>query len=101
MGVRKKTFIDVELAFADKQLAEWKAYIEANPFHKIKDYTVGKTVIKKSEQMKSIRETLKDYLSLLVEVERMREVESKKDIEVRGNAEVSSLAEEFLKGRER
>jgi len=51
-------------------------------------------------QIKSIRDTMKEYLQLLEVVEKLREREESK-LETRGNNEVSPLAEEFLSGRKK
>ena len=35
MAVAKKTYIDVELKWAEVQLKSWKQYVDANPLHTI------------------------------------------------------------------
>jgi hypothetical protein len=49
-------------------------------------------------QGKFIQETMKNYLALLEVVEKLREKEEAK-VEVRGNGELSSMAEDFLRSR--
>lgn len=49
-------------------------------------------------QGKFIQETMKNYLALLEVVEKLREKEEAK-VEVRGNGELSSMAEDFLRNR--
>jgi hypothetical protein len=49
-------------------------------------------------QGKFIQETMKNYLALLEVVDKLREKEESK-IEIRGNGDLSSMAEDFLKGR--
>ena len=49
-------------------------------------------------QGKFIQETMKNYLALLEVVEKLREKEEAK-VEVRGKAELGSMAEDFLKNR--
>jgi hypothetical protein len=99
MAAKKTTFIDVELEFAEEQLESWKAYIDANPFDKLKDRIEMKQtarggvmpmVIASIEQQgKFLQETLKNYLSLLKEVDSMREKEEAKKITSRGEKDVT------------
>ena len=49
-------------------------------------------------QGKFIQETMKNYLALLEVVEKLREKEEAK-VEIRGNGELSSMAEDFLRSR--
>jgi hypothetical protein len=49
-------------------------------------------------QGKFIQETMKNYLALLEVVDKLREKEESK-IEIRGSGDLSSMAEDFLKGR--
>ena len=105
---KKQTFAEIELVWAEKQLEEWKAYIDKNPLHMLKDRiewkptskggTIPMVIASVEQQGKFIQETLKNYLALGKEVEAMRELESKK-IEVRGKAEMSQQAEKWLQNR--
>jgi hypothetical protein len=109
MAVRKTTYIDVELDWAETQLASWKQYVDANPLHELKDRIEWKPTAKGGmlpmviasieSQGKFVQETMKNYLALLKEVDVMREKQEAKKIETRGGAELGSMAEEFLKGR--
>lgn len=109
MAVRKNTYIDVELDWAEQQLSSWKEYVDANPLHTLEDRIKWKEtkaggampmVIASIEaQGKFVQETMKNYLALLKEVDVMREKQEAKKVETRGGAELSSQAEEFLKGR--
>lgn len=108
MATKKNSYITAELEFAEQQLETWKKYIQDNPIESIEDrmdYKETKnggmirTVVQTKEAViKSLRDTLKEYLALLEVVDRLREAEEKK-VEARGNAGISSLAEEFLKNR--
>lgn len=94
---KKTTFIDVELEWAEQQLSTWKAYVDANPLHELKDRIENKptargglipmVVASIEQQGKFIQETMKNYLLLLREVDAMREKEEAKK-EARGKAEV-------------
>jgi hypothetical protein len=109
MAVRKTTYIDVELDWAETQLASWKQYVDANPLHELKDRIEWKPTAKGGmlpmviasieSQGKFVQETMKNYLALLKEVDVMREKQEAKKVETRGGAELSSQAEEFLKAR--
>jgi hypothetical protein len=106
--IKKTTFINAELEWAEQQLQSWKAYVDANPLHELKDRIEWKPTAKGGmlpmviasieAQGKFIQETMKNYLALLDVVEKLREKEEAK-VEVRGNGELSSMAENFLKSR--
>lgn len=104
----KTTYINTELSWAEEQLKSWKAYVDANPLHKLKDRIEWKptarggsmpmVIASVEQQGKFIQETMKNYLALLEVVDKLREKEESK-IEVRGKGEMSSIAEDWLKGR--
>lgn len=105
---KKTTFISVELDWAEQQLSSWKEYVDANPMHTLKDRIEWKPTSKGGmlpmviasieSQGKFIQETMKNYLALLEVVDKLREKEEAK-IDVRGNAELGSMASKFLKER--
>lgn len=108
MATKKQIFIDIELQWAEKQLTSWKEYVDAHPFHTLKDRIEWKPmarggsmpmVIASIEQQGTfIQNTMKNYLALLKEVDAMREKESAK-LESRGKGQISTLAEEWLGDR--
>lgn len=108
MAVKKTTFINAELDWAEQQLYSWKAYVDANPLHELKDRIEWKPTAKGGmlpmviasieAQGKFIQETMKNYLALLEVVDKLREKEESK-VEIRGKGELSSMAEDFLKNR--
>lgn len=99
MAGKKITYIDMELEFAEQQLALWKKVIEDNPMDQLKDRQTGpKTVQPIENQRKSLEELLKNYLLLLQQVDGMRSAEAQK-LELRGKAELNLEQEEFLKNR--
>lgn len=103
MAVKKETYINTELDWAEEQLASWKAYVDANPIHELKDRKTARgeidvVVATVEVQLKSIRDTMKEYLQLLDVVNKLREREEAK-IEVRGKGKLGSQAEKFLKER--
>jgi hypothetical protein len=111
MAVKKTTYIDVELKWAEVQLKSWKQYVDENPLHTLKDRIEWKPtarggllpmVIASIEaQGKFVQETMKNYLALLKEVDIMREKQEAKKIETRGNVELGDMATEFLANRDK
>ena len=92
----KTNYINAELDWAETKLTEWQEYIDANPIHLLMDRTdleetksgtKVKIIATIETQGKYIQEMMKNYLSLLAEVNKLREVEEKKK-EARGRAEV-------------
>jgi hypothetical protein len=109
MALKKTTYINTELDWAEQQLASWKQYVDANPLHELKDRIEWKPTAKGGmlpmviasieSQGKFVQETMKNYLALLEQVDKLREKEEAKKIETRGGAELGAMAEDFLKGR--
>lgn len=97
MAIKKTTYIDVELEWAETQLSSWKQYVDANPLHELQDRVKWKetkaggampmVIASIESQGKFIQETMKNYLSLLKEVDAMREKEEVKK-QARGSADV-------------
>jgi hypothetical protein len=106
--IKKTTYVNAELDWAEEQLSSWKAYVDANPLHELKDRIEWKPTAKGGmlpmviasieQQGKFIQETMKNYLALLEVVDKLREKEEAK-VEIRGKGELSGAAEEFLKSR--
>lgn len=95
MATKKKTaYTEVELLWAESQLATWKDYIDANPLPELKERIVWKEtrgggqmpVVSETigQQIKTLSDLMKNYLALLKEVELMREKEESKQKTVRG-----------------
>lgn len=92
MAVKKTTYINTELEWAESQLITWRAYVDANPLHTLKDRiewrstktgTMPMVVASIEAQGKFIQETMKNYLALLEVVDKLREKEEAKQ-EARG-----------------
>lgn len=108
MKSTKTTYINAELEWAEQQLQSWKAYVDQHPLHTMVDRIEWKPTSKGGmipmviasieAQGKFIQETMKNYLALLEVVDKLREKEEAK-LEVRGNSEMSSLAQDFIKNR--
>lgn len=107
-AIKRTTYINTELSWAEEQLTSWKQYIDANPLHELKDRIEWKPTSKGGllpmviasieAQGKFVQETMKNYLALIEVVDKLRSLEESK-IEVRGKGELGSMAEEFLKNR--
>lgn len=98
MAKKLNNYINTELGYAENQLAEWKNYLDKNPVSKLKDRTrdvitkfgPGEVVVATIEaQGKFLQETLKNYLSMLEVVDKLREKEEQKQINVRGDQALS------------
>ena len=106
--IKKALLIEYELEFLEKQLAELKDYIEANPYSQLADRMQSKVtknggvvlvcVANKESQRKDLTQALKDYAEILRTVDAMREKEKEK-IQPRGNEELGDQAEAFLNRR--
>lgn len=98
MPTKKNNYITAELDFAEEQLETWRKYVSDRPIDALKDRIEWKQtksggmmpmVIASIEaQVKSIQETLKNYLALLEIVNNLREKEEAKII-ARGGKEIS------------
>lgn len=105
MATKKEVYITAELDWAEEKLREWREYIDINPLDKLEDRIKWKetkaggmmpmVVASIESQIKSIRDTMKEYLMLLEQVNKMRESEEKK-ISLRGKSELSQIAKKFL-----
>lgn len=106
--IKKDTYVNTELDWAEQQLTSWKAYVDAHPLHELVDRIEWKPTSKGGmipmviasieAQGKFIQETMKNYLALLEVVDKLRKVEEAK-VEIRGNGEMSVMAEQWLKER--
>lgn len=104
---KQSVYITSELEWAEEKLLEWREYIDNNPIAALEDRIKWKetkaggsmpmVIASIESQIKSIRDTMKEYLSLLEQVNKMRSQEEKK-IELRGKSELSPLAQKFLAG---
>ncbi len=88
MAAKKFKFIDKDLEWCEKVLAEWQSDIDANPFNKIDDrwgkkltatggvtHVIAATI---ETQKASLRQTMKDIAELLVVINNLREAEASK-----------------------
>jgi hypothetical protein len=105
---KANTYINTELDWAEEQLFTWKAYVDANPLHELKDRiewkptsrggTMPMVIASIEQQGKFVQETMKNYLSLLEVVNKLREQEEKR-IELRGDSEVNGMMQGMMKNK--
>jgi len=98
MATKKQTYVSAELEWAEEKLAEWRQYIDANPIPELEDRVQFKqtsnggaipmVIASIESQIKSLRDTMKEYLALLEVVDKLREKEEAKQ-EVRGSQELN------------
>ena len=104
MATKKLSFISAELEWAEQRLTEWRAYIDNNPINGLKDRiewkptakggTMPMVIASQESQIKSLRDTMKEYLALLEVVDRLREKEEQK-AEARGSQEINGKMKQF------
>ena len=93
MVAKKSNYINTELDWAEEQLSTWKLYIDEHPLNTLGDRQKGKSVITIEQQGKFIQETMKNFLSLLEVVNKLREVEDSKK-QARGKSSVPPRMQE-------
>lgn len=97
MATKRQTYINAELEWAEQKLLEWKQYVDENPFQHMKDRIEWKPTAKGGmipmviasieSQIKCVRDTMKEYLVLLEQVDKMRQTEEHKKKDVKGGAD--------------
>jgi len=89
---KKNSFINVDLEWAEAQLASWKAYIDANPINSLQDREIGGRIVSTKEVTgKYIQETMKNYLALIEIVDKLREQEEQKQLKIRGDDDLTPI----------
>ena len=96
--ISKKVYTEIELDWAEEQLHSWKEYIDAHPMHELEDRvayketrtggTIPVVIATIEQQGKYIQETLRNYLTLLKEVDIQREKEAAKQTAAKGEADI-------------
>jgi len=94
------TYIGMELEWLESRAADLRKYVDANPIAELKDRIEWKPTSKGGvmpmviasieAQIKSIRDTMKDYTLLLAEMDKLREKEDTK-AKARGNGSTGDL----------
>jgi len=103
---KSNTYINTELEWAESQLKTWRAYVDANPLHELKDRVEWKPTSKGGaipmviasieQQGKFIQDTMKNYLALLEVVDKLREREEAK-VKLKGDSEMNGLMSKMKK----
>jgi hypothetical protein len=93
MATRKKnSYIGQDLKWLEDKAAEMKKYCDDNPISHLRDREVGNRMAATIEQqIKCIRDTLKDYIDIIAAIEELREKKEAQKVGVRGNHELSPL----------
>jgi hypothetical protein len=104
MSTKKQAYVSAELDWAESKLAEWRGYIDNNPINSLKDRiewkptakggTMPMVIASIESQIKSLRDTMKEYLALLDVVDKLREKEELKS-EARGSQEINGKMQKF------
>lgn len=91
-------YISAELEWAETKLKEWREYVDTNPIASLKDRiewkptskggSIPMVIASKEAQIKSLRDTMKEYLALLEVVDKLRQREAEK-AEARGGKAVT------------
>ena len=92
--------INEELEWLESKANSIKQYVDSNPYHLVQDRVVTKytkegspyeEVVQKIEVIhKSLRDAMKDYASLLGQIDKLREEEKRKEVEARGGASMNT-----------
>lgn len=101
MPIKKNPFAAIDPEWASLQLESWKAYIDTNPFNDMKDRIEWKPTSKgnmlpmviasKEAQMKSCRETLRDYIALAIELKKLLLMTAAEEKEIRGGEDMPDI----------
>lgn len=97
----KNKFIGIDLEWAREQLKMWKEYVSENPYKDVQDRITFKetkaggvlpiVVATKESQQKNQRDTMKDYLALLEVVDKLEQIEKKKEVQTRGDIDIPDI----------
>ena len=100
------TNINEELSWLEQKANSIKEYVDDNPYHKVVDRSTTKyaktgepyeEVVQKIEAIhKSLRDAMKDYASLLGQIDKLREEEKRKEVEARGSTEMNSRMKKLV-----
>lgn len=98
--ITSNSYIKEELAWLDSKVKSMQQYVDSNPIDKLTDriVTIGSSRAPREivtanveQQIKSIREVLKDIPPLLEAIDKLREKDEQKKIAVRGGSDVPEM----------
>lgn len=100
------SYILEELDWLETKIKDMRAFVDNRPFEKLTDRTEvvmsakGTPVIKITAtieaQVRELRATLKDFISMLADVNRLRQERAETQIEIRGGGEISGMMKNRL-----
>lgn len=101
MAAKKTNYIEMELEWLEKKANELREYCDANPITGLEARVMYKetrgggvmpmVVETIGQQIKTIRDTLQDYIKIIEAIDKLREKEETKKIATRGDQELSPL----------
>ena len=104
---KRNSYISAELDFANKQLEQWRKYLDDNPIDKIDDRWGKKEMLKgghtwvvtstREQQIKCVQDTLAKYLQMLEIVDTLREKDDAKQKAARGDNDISDMTNRMSK----
>ena len=83
---KKEVYTSAELEWCEKKLLEWKPTSKGG--------MIPMVIASIESQIKCVRDTMKEYLLMLQQVEAMREKEAQK-AQARGNLEINGMMNDF------
>lgn len=91
MAQKKNNFIDYDLDWLEGKIRELQKYVDDRPFDKLVDRKdgLGKVVSKIEDQLKTLKDVLKDLPAMLEAVNKLREKEERKLGPIRGDQTLS------------
>jgi len=101
MAVKKVNYIEMELEWLEMKAEELRSYCDSNSIGSLVDRMAYKEtrgggvmpmlIQSKEAQIKSIRETLQDYIKIIEAIEKLREKEITKKMVTRGDQELTPI----------
>lgn len=102
-AAKKDIYILEEINWAETKLLEWKEYVDGNPIARLRDRihmkqtktgSMPMIVASIEQQIKCLRDTMKEYIVLLETVNKMRKAEEFKKKEMRGGSDLPEAMED-------
>jgi hypothetical protein len=101
MAAKKVNYIEMELLWLEGKAEELKSYCDSNPITSLTERVMFKetrgggtipiVVETIGQQIKTLRDTLQDYIKIIEAIEKLRDKESTKRLITRGDQELSPL----------
>lgn len=101
-----ESYIKYEIQWFEEKVKQLRDYIDDNPFHSLEDRTETfittkgiptiKIVATKEDQLKILKDILKDLPAMFEALERLREKDIATKIELRGGSQASGIMKKHL-----